>query len=60
VIVSKDSDFNDLLLLRGYPPFVVWVRRGNCSTSEIEMLLRDKRTKIERLPESGNGLLVIQ
>jgi predicted nuclease of predicted toxin-antitoxin system len=59
-VVSKDSDFNDLLLLHGFPPFVIWIRRGNCSTSEIEALLRTRRSEIERLPESGNGLLVIQ
>ena len=40
VIVSKDSDFRQLVFLFGHPPKVVWVRRGNCSTSEIESLLR--------------------
>lgn len=58
-IVSKASDFNDMLLLHGYPPYVVWIRRGNCSTQEIESLIRSKRMEIENLPESGNGLLVI-
>ena len=32
VIVSKDSDFYQRSLLQGYPPKVVWIRRGNCST----------------------------
>lgn len=59
-IVTKDSDFNDLLLLRGHPPCVIWVRRGNCTTSEIEMLLRHTRSEIESMTDSGNGLLVIQ
>lgn len=35
-IVSKDSDFHQLSFLRGHPPKVVWIRRGNCSTDEIE------------------------
>ena len=34
-IVTKDSDFGDLSLLLGFPPKVVWIRRGNCTTSEI-------------------------
>ena len=40
-IVSKDEDFQQRSFLRGHPPKVVWVRRGNCSTREIEQLLLD-------------------
>jgi predicted nuclease of predicted toxin-antitoxin system len=40
VIVSKDSDFSDLSVVRGYPPKVIWIRRGNCATREIELILR--------------------
>lgn len=39
-VVSKDSDFHQLSFLRGHPPKVVWIRRGNCSTNEIESILR--------------------
>ncbi len=39
VIVSKDSDFRQLSFVFGHPPRVIWVRRGNCSTSEIEAIL---------------------
>jgi predicted nuclease of predicted toxin-antitoxin system len=59
-IVSKDSDFGDMGFLRGYPPKVVWVRIGNCSTQEIETLLRRHQQAVEQLeadPESG--LLVL-
>jgi predicted nuclease of predicted toxin-antitoxin system len=28
--------------LLGHPPKVVWIRRGNCSTRDIETLLRDR------------------
>jgi predicted nuclease of predicted toxin-antitoxin system len=34
-IVSKDSDFHQRSLLEGFPPKIVWIRRGNCSTSDI-------------------------
>ncbi len=40
-IVSKDSDFQQLSLLLGAPPKVVWLRVGNCPTARIERLLRD-------------------
>lgn len=39
-IVSKDSDFHQRSLVFGHPPKVVWLRLGNCSTSEIEAVLR--------------------
>ena len=40
-IVSKDSDFRQLSFALGHPPKVVWIRRGNCSTSEIDLLLSE-------------------
>ena len=40
MIVSKDADMHDLSLVFGSPPKVIWVRLGNCSTSEVENLLR--------------------
>ena len=40
-IVSRDSDFHQRSFLLGYPPKVVWIRRGNCTTKTIEQILRD-------------------
>ena len=40
-IVSKDADFHQLSFVRGQPPKVIWIRRGNCSTQAIQTLLRD-------------------
>ncbi len=45
-IISKDSDFHQMSFLRGAPPKVIWIRRGNCTTDEIEALLRSKRAEI--------------
>jgi predicted nuclease of predicted toxin-antitoxin system len=28
-------------MLKGFPPKVIWIRLGNCSTKTIESLLRD-------------------
>ncbi|MBE0436379.1 MAG: DUF5615 family PIN-like protein [Methylomicrobium sp.] len=41
-LVSKDSDFYDKSTLLGYPPKVIWIRRGNCSNRHIQLLLRNK------------------
>jgi predicted nuclease of predicted toxin-antitoxin system len=40
MIVSKDSDMHDLSLVFGNPPKVIWLRLGNCSTLQVENLLR--------------------
>jgi predicted nuclease of predicted toxin-antitoxin system len=40
MIVSKDADMHDLSLVWGNPPKVVWLRLGNCSTLQVEALLR--------------------
>jgi len=39
-IVTQDSDFNDLSIIKGFPPYVVWIKTGNSLVSEIENTLR--------------------
>jgi len=39
-IVSKDSDFHQMSFVLGHPPKVIWIRHGNCSTSEAARILR--------------------
>ena len=51
VLVSKDSDFEQQSLLRGHPPKVIWIRLGNCSTRDIEDLLRDYSVVIHTFDE---------
>jgi len=46
-IVSKDADFRQRSFLYGYPPKVIWIRRGNCSTRCIAALLRERYADIE-------------
>jgi predicted nuclease of predicted toxin-antitoxin system len=48
-IVTKDADFSDLCVLRGFPPKIVWVRRGNCTVDDLEQLLREQYEQIEAL-----------
>src|SRR6185437_2412706 len=47
-IISKDSDFQERSVLRGYPPKVVWLRAANCTTAQIESLLRTASPLIAR------------
>lgn len=55
VLVSKDADFGELGLILGFPPKVVWIRRGNCSTGDIEVLLRDNRDSIEAMAQDAES-----
>jgi predicted nuclease of predicted toxin-antitoxin system len=41
-VVTKDDDFRQRSFMFGAPPKVVWVRMGNCKTSEVEALLRER------------------
>ncbi|MGA2113769.1 MAG: DUF5615 family PIN-like protein [Bryobacteraceae bacterium] len=46
-IVTKDADFRQRSFLEGYPPRILWIRLGNCSTKAIEGLVRSRLTEID-------------
>lgn len=45
-LVTKDADYESIAVVRGAPPKVIWIRLGNCTTSQIEALLRDRYSEI--------------
>jgi predicted nuclease of predicted toxin-antitoxin system len=45
-IVSKDSDFAARSVLEKDPPKIIWIRLGNCSTGDVERLLRSAHEMI--------------
>lgn len=60
VIVSKDTDFSEMSVVRGYPPKVVWIRRGNCSTRDIEEILRRGQELLAELVQNQEvGILLL-
>ena len=59
-IVTKDGDYNELLVLLGFPPKIIWIRRGYCSTKEIENILRVHYLDIQELTNTESlGLLTL-
>ena len=59
-IVSKDSDFLSHCFLRGFPPKVIWIRLGNCSTARVEQALTEFQGEIEAFDRDRiQALLVI-
>ena len=49
IIVTKDSDFEELSLLKGSPPKVIWIKVGNTQNRFILDILIDNKTEIQRL-----------
>jgi predicted nuclease of predicted toxin-antitoxin system len=52
-IVTKDSDFNERSVLRGFPPKVIWLRLGNCATGRVEATLRRHQADIQAFIEDA-------
>ena len=41
-IVTMDDDFQNILIERGAPPKIIWMRTGNCSTAFLaDVILRN-------------------
>ena len=45
-IVTFDSDFFDMLVIRGFPPKIIWFRTGNLTTSKIAAWIMNNHIKI--------------
>jgi predicted nuclease of predicted toxin-antitoxin system len=58
-IASKDSDFQQRSLLLGAPPKVVWLRVGNCPTSRIEQLIRDRSVELHTFEADPTQSLLV-
>lgn len=55
IIVSKDADFHQRSFVFGAPPKVVWVRLGNCSTGDVERLLRRHAQALEAFGKNAES-----
>jgi predicted nuclease of predicted toxin-antitoxin system len=60
IIVSKDNDFQQLSILFGSPPKVIWLRVGNCTVKQAEELLRKHSITIHNFVlAAGKTFLVL-
>jgi predicted nuclease of predicted toxin-antitoxin system len=59
VVVTKDADYCELLSLRQTPPKIIWIRTGNCSSSEVENLLRFHAEQIKAFGSSESVVLLM-
>ncbi|MCK9453057.1 MAG: DUF5615 family PIN-like protein [Bacteroidales bacterium] len=58
-IVTFDSDFFDLNVIKGFPPKIIWIRTGNTTTNNLENLLRDKYDLIKLFLDEDYACLEI-
>lgn len=60
MIVTKDEDFNDLSVMRGSPPKVLWLQLGNCTTAQVEAAIQGCIAEIKAFQEDASaGTLVL-
>lgn len=46
-LVTKDADYNNLSVVRGSPPKVIWLLMGNCKTAQVEAAFRARFASIQ-------------
>ena len=59
MIISKDSDFHGWSTLYGFPPKVIWLWTGNCSTEKIAILLRSNAAFIAQFENNESDSLLV-
>ncbi|MBF9251861.1 DUF5615 family PIN-like protein [Pontibacter sp. 172403-2] len=52
-IVTFDSDYVDLNVVRGIPPKIIWLKTGNLTTTSISDLLKKNISLIQNFLLSG-------
>lgn len=57
VLMSKDSDFVDLVQRRGVPPQLIWVTCGNVTNARLQVLLRSRWTSIAAMIDAGEPIV---
>jgi len=58
-LASKDADFRQRSFLFAHPPKVVWIRLGNCSTQEIEALLRARHGDLLAFAQDASASFLV-
>ncbi len=59
MIVSKDADFHQRSFVFGFPPKVVWVQLGNCTTADVEQVIRKNFAVIKDFYEDAEAAFLV-
>ena len=58
-IVSKDTDFVDLVVVEGPPPKIILLQLGNCRTAQVSELLQRRAKDVARFLASDTEALLL-
>jgi predicted nuclease of predicted toxin-antitoxin system len=56
-LVSKDSDFVELVMRHGSPPKLIWLTCGNVSNAALQILLSAKLREALELLDGGERIV---
>jgi len=59
IVITKDSDFVELLERHGSPPKIIWLTCGNTSEAALKQILSSALPEAIRLLEAGDDLVEI-
>ena len=61
IIVSKDIDFINIHSIKGFPPKIISLQKGNCSTQEIFDIITNHFEMINTFGKtSDHGVLILK
>ena len=61
VIVTRDADFQEIAMVHGHPPFIIWLKTDNPSKAVTLKLLLDYREQIiQALDVDGLGIVELR
>src|SRR4029077_9306380 len=59
ILITKDSDFSEMIQRFGAPPQVIWLRCGNTSNEKLKQIFQHKLAEAVALIEGGEALVEI-
>lgn len=59
ILVSKDSDFLDMMLVNGSPPRLVYIALGNCSNARLIAHLESQWDRITSALDAGASTVAV-
>jgi predicted nuclease of predicted toxin-antitoxin system len=59
IIDSKDSDFEERSVVLGCPPRVIWLRTSNCTSADVESVLRSAFSIVTRFVDDDEETCLV-
>jgi predicted nuclease of predicted toxin-antitoxin system len=57
ILVSKDSDFVDLVQVHGSPPQLIWLTCGNVTNARLKVVISNAWTQVTAVLATGEAIV---